>query len=424
MPAVPGKRERRGDAAEREQMLGHQQPAVGEQAVREHGGDAVVGVRLDGAHRQGERLRRLAARGQFQGDVGVGLAGTEPCLAFGLDGGAPGGLGLAFGLHGGGAGGFRLLAGRIRLLARGGFLGARLFRIRAAALGQTALPPGRAGGGGGQKPEDADGREPAPQGTRPGAGAGELVGLVALRERAQREGQRAGDHLEPRQFELLFVGADLFGQLAGGQRRARRVVFFLQGRAIGRRGGPAFLASAVRARVRRNRLGAGVPIQRAVLARDAEAQRLGETLGLRRDARALFARVVGRVRLAVDHQREDAVGLARFLEKPDFLGDEARLHRARRTDHHQQLAVGQGRADVGRQVGVGGQFLLVAEHRVEAGRDRLAARVRRADEIRGHLVGLQRLVQPRGPLAPRLFVVGVAIADEDGVLPFAAGSRR
>jgi len=58
---------------------------------------------------------------------------------------------------------------------------------------------------------------------------------------------------------------------------------------------------------------------------------------------------------------------------------------------------------------------FVTEHRVETDRDSFDPLVGLAHEIRRHLVVLQSVMQPRGPLAARLLVGLMSIADERSV---------
>jgi len=74
------------------------------------------------------------------------------------------------------------------------------------------------------------------------------------------------------------------------------------------------------------------------------------------------------------------------------------------------------RPDRAAQVGVGGEFFFVPEDRKDPFRDDVAALVGFADEVLGHFVAFQLLMQPGGPLAAGLLVVQVAIGDERPIL--------
>src|SRR6185437_13046382 len=142
-------------------------------------------------------------------------------------------------------------------------------------------------------------------------------------------------------------------------------------------------------------------------------------LETQRGAEALFRFAAGDVegiRFATDDQAEDAVASAHALPSQHFLVDPARRGRRRRADHDQVFRLRECCVDLlGQAVGAG-EFVAIAEDRIQAARDR-AVRSLFADQPRWHAIGFQRLVQP---VRPRL--VAVAVADERTIGE--AGDRR
>ncbi len=126
----------------------------------------------------------------------------------------------------------------------------------------------------------------------------------------------------------------------------------------------------------------------------------------------------GRARLAGHDQAEDPVLAAEALEREDLLVHPARLRGGRRTDDDLKRGLlqrsRQGLAEIGRRR----QLVAVTKHRRESlgnGTERGLG----ADEVLRHGVGLERLVQPLGPV-----LVAMAVADEGAVLEFGIHSSR
>ena len=75
----------------------------------------------------------------------------------------------------------------------------------------------------------------------------------------------------------------------------------------------------------------------------------------------------------------------------------------------------QRRTNAGGKIGIGGQFILVAENRIKRIADRFLPQVRRADEIRRHHITFQPPVQPLRPAPPFLRIVRMTVADKGAV---------
>ena len=71
-----------------------------------------------------------------------------------------------------------------------------------------------------------------------------------------------------------------------------------------------------------------------------------------------------------------------------------------------------------------GQFLFIAEDRVDLGGDLLAAGVDSANEILRNPIGLETVMQPRGPFPARLGIVAVTIRNESTSIPGPVDRRR
>jgi hypothetical protein len=172
-----------------------------------------------------------------------------------------------------------------------------------------------------------------------------------------------------------------------------------------------------RTHIRGHRFGAYAA--QAAVGCQAETQR-------RREAFLLLA--AGKIRgvgLPVDDQAQDAVLAPEALEGEDLLVDPARARRVRGTDDDLAGGLIQGFIDDGAEVDGARQFVAVAEHRGQAPRHH-AARTAAPHELLRHPIGLERAVQPGGPLG-----VAVAVADErpvfhlvTPVLPEAGRSTR
>src|SRR5450432_1146368 len=158
-------------------------------------------------------------------------------------------------------------------------------------------------------------------------------------------------------------------------------------------------------------------VEQSALGIDATAQRLRKTFPLRGVSVLLLALVIARVGLAIDHDGEHAILSPEPFEISDLARDITGFHRPRRTDDDEKFAGLQRIRDRIAEIRIHGQFLLVAKDREDPLRDRVAAVVHGAHEIRGHLVSLDLLMQPRGPLAPGLAIVRVAVADEAPEFP-------
>ena len=126
----------------------------------------------------------------------------------------------------------------------------------------------------------------------------------------------------------------------------------------------------------------------------------------------LFAGIAARVWLAFHHHSEHAIFAANFFEVAYFVVDVRGPDRARRTNHDEKPARIQRAIDRRRKISIRRQFLFIAKHRKDAFWNGIAALVRRARKIARYFVSLDRVMQPRRPLPPFLFVIGVPIADE------------
>src|SRR6185437_16866783 len=92
-----------------------------------------------------------------------------------------------------------------------------------------------------------------------------------------------------------------------------------------------------------------------------------------------------------------------------FLVDPARSSRRGRADHDQVFRLRERLVDLAAKLGRAGQFLAVAEDRIQPARN-AAVRGLLPDQPRGYAIRFQRLVQP---VRPRF--VAVAVADEGAV---------
>jgi hypothetical protein len=130
--------------------------------------------------------------------------------------------------------------------------------------------------------------------------------------------------------------------------------------------------------------------------------------------REALQRRILRVRLAVDQQRQDPVAPAELLEGTDLLIHVRRSHGSGRADDEQARAL-ERPPDIHVEVGVGRQFLFVAEDRKERRRDRLLPQIETSDELGRDFVGFEAVVEPRRPLPADRLIVGVAVTYEDCV---------
>jgi len=386
---------------------------IGDGVVEGEGAEGMVWFAEDGG-REGEEagiLRGVAHAGGEVGEGGLGVA--SPVAAFGL---VPGGVGgfpeeiggafeVDFGFVFRGFGAVLILSG-----GDGGGLGAALIddRFLAFEVGEDAGPDRGDG-------EEAEGGGDLAEGFGALAFLLELVGLVALGEGAEGDAEDAGDDLEAGQFALLPVGIDDRIDLGLGDG-------LVDGLAEGFGGGPA-LCAVGEAEVGGDGFGALAAVEVA-LGIDHELQGVGKAFAGGVEAGLLFALVPGRVRLAFDHVGEDAVGAAELLEVGDLVGDVGGLDGLGGAEDEEEEGAVESAVNGGAEVGVGGEFLLVAEDGEDALGDELAALVGGAYEVFGDLVGFDLLVEPGGPLAAGLLVVGVAIADEAPIRRGGAGCGR
>ncbi len=139
---------------------------------------------------------------------------------------------------------------------------------------------------------------------------------------------------------------------------------------------------------------------------DGEAKGRGEAFG-----GGVEGRLVGGVGFAIDDDGEDLVLAAHALEGENFLVHPVRRRRARRTDDDEELRRGEGGGDLAAKIGAAGQLFAITKDRVEAFGNGAGGDGWHSDQLGGHAVGLERLVQPVGPP-----LVGVAVADE-GPIP-------
>ena len=255
------------------------------------------------------------------------------------------------------------------------------------------------------------GDEPAPQSFRALLGEGQLIGLIALGQRAERDPQNTGNDLQLHQLAAPAIRLDLVIDGLGAQSAAvaqRQTIGFRTGPAL-RRPDPEIGGDGL----------APVGKHRAVRA-DGMAQRLGKTFVAGGEPHGLFARIRAGIGLTLDHDRENPVAKTQLFEIADFIADIGGGRGPRRADHQQEPAGVQGAIDRRGEISIHRQLLLVAEDRKNTRRDRVAARIDLTDQLGRHLIGLDRLMQPCRPLATGLPVIGMAVGDET---PIAAPVR-
>ncbi|HEV7404414.1 MAG TPA: hypothetical protein VGO11_15850, partial [Chthoniobacteraceae bacterium] len=225
-------------------------------------------------------------------------------------------------------------------------------------------PPPEPTRGDGEAENDGGGDlEAAVEGAQAGGfgfGAGQFladqlraIGGVALGELAERDAEQAGGDFEQAELEPGAVGFGKDGDPIARERASQGEVL-----AVGLGADEAFGAHPAGTEIGGERFRACGPVERAVAVRHAEAKLGAETFLLGQDAVAGFGRVVG-IRFAGDHDGEDALGPAEFLEPAHFLAHPRADGTARAAQDDEVIADLQRGADAGGEVGVGGQLVFV-----------------------------------------------------------------